>query len=101
MESFKVKVSFVPSAGVGSATVFVIETFAAELGLRLAEALWVPVGSGFVCDSVAVLMIVPAVAFTITVIVAVTLAPSASEPTVQVTVPDESVMVPATVDEDW
>ena len=85
--TFSVKVSFVPSAGVGLATVFRTETLAAEVGLTLAEEEVVPVGFGFVCDSVAVLVIVPEVALTVTVMVAVAEAPFARVPTVQVIVP--------------
>ena len=101
MESFKVKASFVPSAGLGSATVLVIETLAAEVGLTLAEALWVPLGSAVVWDSVAVFMIGRAVALTVTVIVAEAPAPSARVPTVQVTVPEDCEIEPVAVDEDW
>ena len=75
-----------PSAGVAFVTVFVIETFAAVVGFTDAEAEVVPVGFGFVCVSLAVFVIVPELAFTVTVIVAVAEAPFASVPMVQVTV---------------
>jgi hypothetical protein len=81
-----VYVSFVPSAGVAFVTVFVIETFAAEVGLTEAEAEVVPVGFGFVWVSLAMFVIVLELAFTVTVIVAVALADLASVPMVQVTV---------------
>ena len=84
MVTLIVKVSFVPSAGVGLATVFSTLTLAAEVGLTLAELDWVPVGSGLVWDSAAVLVIVPPAALTVTVIVAVAEAPLARVPTVQV-----------------
>jgi hypothetical protein len=63
-------------------------TLAAPTTVLLAEALWAPVGSAVVWVSVAVLVIVPAaLSDTSTVIVAVAVAPFASAPTVQVTVP--------------
>ena len=89
--------SFVPSAGVASVTVLVMETFAADVGLTLAEAVVVPVGFGFDWVSLAVLVIVPELALTVTVIVAVAEAPFAKVPIVQVTVPELFEIEPVAV----
>ncbi len=69
--------------------VFVRDTFAAEVTVLVADAVWVPEGSAVVWVSVAVLVIVPSDAEldTSTAIVAEALAPFANAPTVQVTVP--------------
>ena len=69
-----------------------------------AEALGVPLGSGVVWDSVAVLVIVPVDAFTVTVMDAVgAVPPTGRVPIVQVTVSTvptrASVIVPVEVDE--
>ena len=82
----RVKVTFVPSAGVGLLTALVIETLAPVVGVTVAEADWVPVGSGFDWVSTAVLVIVPDEAFTVTVMVADATADLAKVPIVQVTV---------------
>ena len=95
----RLKVSFVPSAGVVFVAVFVIVTFAPGVGSRVAEAFGVPLGSGVVWDSVAVLVIVPVDAFTLTVIVAVGVGPTARVPIVQVTVLPLLVIVPVEVAE--
>src|SRR5271154_183341 len=83
----RVNVTLVPSAGVGFETDFVIETLAPVVGVTLAEAEVVPVGFGFVWVSLAVLVIVPELAFTVTAKVAETW-PSATArlPIVQVMV---------------
>src|SRR5256885_13060977 len=52
------------------------------------------VGSGSLPPMVAVLVMVPAVAGAVALIVIVALAPEASEPTAQVTVPEALVQVP-------
>ncbi len=96
---FSVKVSFVPSAGVGSEAVLVKVTLAAGVGLTGTLLVGFPVGFGFVCDSVAVLVIVPALALTVTVMVAVTVAPAARDPTCQVMVPEMFEIEPVAVAE--
>jgi hypothetical protein len=59
-----------------------------------------PDGLAVVWVSVAVLVIVPEEAFTVTVMVAVVLAPFARAPTVQVTVPELLEMVPVALEEE-
>ena len=78
-------------------TVLRIETLAPAVGKIETEDDWVPVGSGVDWDSTAVLVIVPELAFTCTVMVAVALPPFAKVPTVQVMVAPQPLMEPVAV----
>ena len=78
-------------------TVLRIETLAAAVGKIETEEPCVPIGSGVDCDSVALLVIVPELAFTSTVMVAVALPTFAKVPTVQVMVAPQALIEPVVV----
>src|SRR5579875_2827287 len=86
LSAVMVYVTLLPFAGVEFETDFDKVTSATAVGRMEADAICVPVRSGLVCVSVAVLTIVPLPSFTSAVNVAVADDPCASVPTFQVRV---------------
>src|SRR5438874_2078001 len=83
-----------PVVAVAGPVLVIARSAEAITGLDADDVLLVLVGSGSLPLTVAVLVMVPAVAGAVALIVIVSLAPAASGPTAQVTVPEALVQVP-------